>query len=132
MLPDALETSTNMIAAMARETRTFQDRSGTLRESIQPAPIAGSWRAGDLHQEVAAGQPYGIFLEEGTVSHRVEPRHRKALRWAVEGGYGFSRGHVVSGIAPKRFLADALDAHTETMGRVFEQAVGLAAQRAGF
>lgn len=132
-LRDAARLGLERVATRARQTTTFKDRSGAGRRSIQAGPVSGSFLHGDLHGEVAAGMPYMTFLELGTRDHFVRPRNpRGALRWAVPGGFAFSRGHRVRGIQAKRFMADALDASfAEIVGDV-QKAVELSFAQEGF
>ena len=64
------------------------------------------------------GFPYPLAIEEGTVSHWVEPVTFKALHWIDKktGEDRFSKGHYVSGIKADPYvdysiqnLADAVD-----------------------
>lgn len=97
-----------MVAARAKQVHDYEDRTGVLTNSIMPDPVTGSFDT-RIDAIVAAGAPYGVFLEHGTDDHEVRPRFRKALRWPVEGGFGFSAGHEVSGIRPRKFLDNALE-----------------------
>jgi hypothetical protein len=47
--------------------------------------------------------PYVFYLHEGTKSHMVRPKHKKALAW----NGNFSKGHMVSGIKAMKFLYNA-------------------------
>ena len=45
---------------------------------------------------------YAIFLERGTSPHFIKPSVKKALRWKKGNEWFFSKGHMVSGIKPRR------------------------------
>ena len=131
LMVEAASMGADMIAARARNEHDYNDQSGALTNSIQRGAVGGSFLDGTLEAEAAAGQPYGFYLEHGTDDHKVVPRHRQALRWPVEGGFAFSRGHVVSGIEAREFLAKALENEGDAIEEIFLDGVELAFTRAG-
>lgn len=50
-----------------------------------------------------------LFLNNGTVTHWVYPREGHTLHWVEDGEDHFSKGHQVSGIAPRNFLEHATE-----------------------
>jgi len=50
---------------------------------------------------------YAKFLEFGTSPHFISPKTKKALRWKVKNEVFFSKGHMVSGIKPRRHFANS-------------------------
>jgi len=62
---------------------------------------------------------YGIFVHEGTKSHSVAPTKKKALRWAVGGGFAFSRGHEVKGITADPYLENAAKKTFKNLTKIF-------------
>lgn len=71
-------------AAAAVHTRT-----GALVQSIykhQLRPLA--WEIGHNRQQA----PQAVFVHWGTRPHRIEPKNKKALRWAGPAGFRFARG----------------------------------------
>lgn len=130
-VPEALELCADLVAVEAKQTTAFEDRSGSLRNSIASDGVTGSLRSG-LAATVAAGAPHGIYVELGTRAHKIEPKHRKALRWPVEGGFAFAKAVNHPGTAPRKFLSGALDAKMVACVEVLNDAVALSFQRAGF
>ena len=53
--------------------------------------------------------PLGIYFEEGTRDHWIEPVEKEALHWAQDGRGFFSKGHQVSGIQPKWIMRDMVE-----------------------
>jgi hypothetical protein len=94
------EASLERIAARAKQTHTFVDRTGNLRNSIQSdgvtggngAPLVGvvsfaavserrpRTKRGKSRRSIGGGEPYGLFLELGT-SHI---RERRFIRDAID------------------------------------------------
>lgn len=50
-------------------------RTGALQRSVLISPITSS------AVEVSVNEKYGIFVEEGTAAHIIEPSGKKALYW---------------------------------------------------
>ena len=104
-LREGLEATCEAIAARARQTTTFKDRTSLLRRSIQESGVVV---AGDELQGVVSfaarskrGYPYGAAQEFGTRN----------------------------GVREKRFIRDAIDAQN---GDLLESAMGAAFRDAGF
>lgn len=137
---DAMGTSLQLVAASAKGSTAFQDRSGQLRNSIQAdPPPCGSFLRGDLAGTVSAGAPHALVIEEGSGQHgrkgapyRIRPRQRRALRIPVEGGFIFRREIWHPGVAPRLYLASALEQELSEIERIFGDHVELALARAGF
>lgn len=94
------EATLESIAARAKETTTFVDRTGALRNSIQSDGVTGGGgqpmvgtisfaavserslrkKRGNTRRSMGGGEPYGIFLELGT----VHIKERRFIRDAIE------------------------------------------------
>jgi hypothetical protein len=131
-IPLALELSADLVAAEAKLTHDYIDRSHNLTDSIARDDVTGNYESGNLEIIVAAGEPYGLPLEVGAKPHRIEPRFRRALRWPVEGGFVFAKGVNHPGIRAREFLGKALDAKLPDITRTFEDATELSFAQAGF
>lgn len=130
-VPTAIRLGADLVAARAKDVHDYEDQTGELTNSIAATPPTGSLMKGDLQAIVAAGAPHGGHLEYGTEDHFVKPVHHKALRWEAEGGYRFSKGHEVSGIRERAFLANALEHELDDIEGELEAAAELAFHRAG-
>lgn len=95
-----MEATMESIAARAKQTTTFTDRTGALRNSIQSDGVTGGGgapfvgvvsfaavstpsartRSGRKRRAGAVGAQYGIFLEMGT----VHIRERRFIRDAID------------------------------------------------
>lgn len=131
VLPAAVGQASDEFAVEARNAAPT-GKSRSLRNSILPLGIEGSWEGDDLSGGAGAGAPHALYVEEGTRDHWVRPRFRTALAWEVEGGFAFSRGHVVRGIEARHFMAGALEAYRPRFEIVIGDGVRLAARLAGF
>lgn len=115
-IEQGLDATLESIAARAKQTTKFTDRTSALRNSIQSDGATGSFVAGRMEGVVSyaarseKGYLYGAALEYGTAP-------RTSFR-------GFNRG-----ITEKRFIRDAID---QEFGGFLEQAVGAAFRDAGF
>lgn len=84
-LPQGLEMTCEQIAARARQTTTYTDRTAALRNSTQSAGVTGS-ASGELVGLVSfaarssKGALYGVYLELGT--RRI--RERRFIRDAID------------------------------------------------
>jgi hypothetical protein len=120
-------------ATRAKQVHEYEDRSGVLTNSIGAEGPTGSFAAGDLTAVVSAGAPYASYLEEGTPPHKIRPKFRKALRWAVEGGFAFAGEVDHPGTQPTRFLANAVEAtEPHLANNLVPQAIELSFVQAGF
>lgn len=128
----AMELAVDMVAARARAEHDYIDRTSTLTSSIQGEPPTGSFREGSLEGLVAAGAPYAAAIEEGARPHKIVPRHRRVLRWPVEGGFRFADSVNHPGNRAYRFLGNAIERSMPDITREFEAAVDLALADAGF
>ena len=50
---------------------------------------------------------YAKFLEYGTSPHFISPQTKKALKWKIKNEVFFSKGHMVSGIKPRRHFTNS-------------------------
>ena len=55
----------------------------------------------ELQSRVYSPVSYAKFLEKGTSSHFITPKTKKVLAWKSGGKWFYSKGHMVSGIAPR-------------------------------
>lgn len=130
-LPQGLDATCEEIAARARQTTTYTDRTGLLRQSTQNAGVTGSAR-GELVGVVSFaarsrdGYLYGLAQEFGTHAGR---RERTAKQIKRESGARFKGPRQRNGIKAKRFIRDAVDAQD---GALLESALGAAFRDAGF
>jgi len=69
--------------------------------------------------------PLGIYFEEGTRDHWIEPVEKEALHWVQDGRGFFSKGHQVSGIQPKWIMRDMVE---NSMGQ-FKQEIATGLKR---
>jgi hypothetical protein len=120
-------------ATKAKQTDKFRDRTGSLRNSIKPVGPVGSFGSGDLAVTLSAGAAHASFVEEGTPPHVIRPKHRKALRWPVAGGFLFAKVVRHPGTRATHFLADAAnESIIRLKDELLPQAVELAFLKAGF
>lgn len=132
LMAEAAAMGADIVANRAKSVHDYEDQTGHLTNSIMRVKTEGSFLAGTLQAEVAAGAKHGIFIEDGTNPTKpIRPRHRKALRWPVEGGYAFSKGHIPGPIKAREFLANALEHELDDVAEIFEDAAELAFMRAG-
>lgn len=120
---EGLELTLESIAARAKQTKTFVDRTGALRNSIMADGVEGSLSA-----------PDGLVgtVSFGATSERALRKKRGGKRRRMSGGfpYGLSQEYGSSnGVKEKRFIRDAIAAET---GDLIEGAVGAAFRDAGF
>lgn len=87
--------------AHAKATQSFHDRTGELRRSITRGQ-RGTWQ-----HFIRAGAKHAAYVEYGTKPHRIEARHRKALRYVQHGDIRFRRGVNHPGTKPRHFMDDA-------------------------
>lgn len=130
-IPVALKAAGDRIAAQAKETHEYTDRSGQLTNSIDAEQVAGSWSADNLEVSVAAGAPHAAAIEFGAKAHVIKPRYKKALRIPIEGGFRFAKGVQHPGNRPYRYLRNALEAVMPDAEEEVTAAVDLAFLNAG-
>jgi len=131
-LPLALELGADLVAAEAKQTHTYKDRTGLLTNSIARAPIEGSFDGQDLQCTVAAGAPYGVFVELGTRPHKIKPKYRRALRWPAEGGFAFAKEVDHPGTQPTFFIRRAVESQFLQVQQLLQDATELSFAEAGF
>jgi hypothetical protein len=129
-LREGLDLTCEAIAARARETTTFVDRSGLLRSSIQNAGVTGTPEELVGIVSFAArsdqGALYGVFLEFGTHQGARSISKRQERR---EAGARFTGPRQRKGIKARRFIRDAVDAQD---GSLIEGSMGAAFRDSGF
>lgn len=123
----ALSMSGELVAGAARRTGLFTDRTGKLRNSIMAAQPSGTFSAGTTSLAIEAGAEsttYAPAVHDGSVPHEIRPRRgRKALRFAVAGGYAFAKVVRHPGTRARPFMSEALDATEPRFGVIFGQAL---------
>ncbi len=111
-----LEATLESIAARAKQTTKFVDRTGLLRNTIQSDGVKGSFLGNKMEGVVSfaarssKGYLYGAALEYGT-----KPRT--------------SFSGVNRGITERRFMRDAVE---QEFGKFVEHAIGAAFRAAGY
>lgn len=130
-VPDALDLGADLVAAEARNNHDYEDQTGELTNSIQSDGVTGSLLSGNLEAHVAAGAPHAAPIEFGSKRHTFGPRHRKKLRWEIEGGFAFADEVDHPGNKPYRYLGNALDAKFPDIVQAVEDAVDLSFAEVG-
>lgn len=93
------------IHARASNVHRYTSRSGLLEREGVAFRVDGMDAVVFLSEAV----PYGRYLHEGTGSHVVEARNRRAPRFALGDGFVFARRVRVSGIKADPFLYNSAD-----------------------
>lgn len=119
-LREGLEATLESIAARAKQTTTFVDRTGLLRNSIRSEGAQGSFFGGQMTGSIGFG---------ATAGDAARAAGRKLRR-----GRGFQYGLAQefgtrTGVREKRFIRDAIDAEGSEF---LEDAVANAFRAAGF
>lgn len=104
-LRDGLEATCEAIAARARQTTTYQDRTGLLRNSTQSAGVTGT------RENMVGVVSFAARSKRGYL-------YGAAQEWGTR-----------TGVKAKRFIRDAIDAQN---GQLLEGALGAAFRDAGF
>jgi hypothetical protein len=128
----ALELGADLVAAHAKTSHGYTDRTGLLTNSIDKGDLEGSFKSQDLTITVSAGAPYAVFVEEGTRPHKIRPRFRKSLRWPVEGGFAFAKEVDHPGTRAVHFLRGAMEAKLPDVEQLLKDATALSFSQAGF
>lgn len=118
---------------IAKTDHDYKDKTGLLTNSIVVDGVYGAFKSNDLHAIIGAGADYALYVEKGTKPHKIKPKHRKKLRWAIEGGFMFAKEVQHPGTQGTRFLENAADAVTPKLAQEYiPDAVELAFVQAGF
>lgn len=130
----AIRIAADIAASDAKKSHGYTDRSSNLTNSISFDGPRGSFKSNTLESLVSAGAGYAVYVEKGTRKHDIKPKHRKALRWPVKGGFRFSRKGVKHpGTKPYRFLEGAVKRVTPTLkDKLIPEAVELSFVEIGF
>lgn len=112
-----VEMAVRDIREYAADNHRFVTRSGATEKSIV-SKSEGS--AG----EVWLASPVAVYQHEGTHKHEIVPRNKRALRWAVPGGFAFAKRVNVSGIKPDPYLYKAAEYQEPRIMARCEQALG--------
>lgn len=81
LLAQALTLVAHRIAAEAKRTTLFRDRTGSLRRSIMPGRVesSGDMLTVDVMAGGTGGVDYALFVHEGTRHMRARPFMREAV-----------------------------------------------------
>jgi|GEM_PF-5959962 len=126
-----LELGADLVAAHAKQNHDYEDRSGLLSNSIMSDGLQGSWQGDNLVAAVSAGAPHAAPIEYGARRHKIRPRHRRRLRWPVEGGYAFATEVDHPGNREYAYLGNALDAKLPAITTQIEAAIELGFRKVG-
>jgi hypothetical protein len=129
-LREGLDLTCEAIAARARQTSTFVDRTGLLRSIIQNAGVTdeGDELVGVVSFAARSdhGYLYGLALEFGTHQGARAVSKRQQRR---ESGPRFKGPRQKKGIKARRFIRDSID---QQDGALLQGALGAAFADAGF
>lgn len=119
------------IAGKRAEPRSWD--TGFFHATIDVVPVLAGY--GMLIYSYA---PYAAYMEYGTSAHFVSPVSAKALSWTDKGHfYGagikryFSKGHMVSGIQPRRHFRNSAKRVRKPVMQYVENKVRIAARKYG-
>lgn len=115
------EASLESIAARAKLTTTFTDRSGNLRNSMQSEGVTGG-----------GGQPFIGIISFAAVSEEKLRLKRGNKRRSKGGGFPYGLSQELgssNGVKAKHFIRDAIDAED---GALIEGSMKLAFRECGF
>lgn len=121
-LRQGMDATLEAIAARAKQTTTFVDRTGALRNSIQSDGATGNWSNGTLQGVVSFAATSGVALR----------KKRGGKRRRSTGGYLYGLAQEFgtrTGVREKRFIRDAIDAQD---GAFLDGALKAAIRAAGF
>jgi hypothetical protein len=119
-LHQGLDLTLESIAARAKQTTTFTDRTGALRNSIQ---------SDGVHED--GGELVGIVSFAATSEAKLRKKRGNARRSMSKGYlYGLAQEFGTrTGVREKRFIRDAID---DEDGEILESAMGRAFRDCGF
>jgi hypothetical protein len=125
-------TEMNAVARYARANHRFTSRAGKLEQSITTEVSSGGLQ-GCVYLKGGMA-PYGEYIHEGTgrygtrgTDFYVAPVTAKALHW----GKFFSKGHLIKGWRPDRFLTESLKVNRQHIIDGLVDAYTTALQKAG-
>jgi len=75
-LGEVAEEHAARVAAEARASHPYTDRTGNLTASIEALPAQGSVRGGDLTASVVAGEDYASYVDRGRFAFLVPAAER--------------------------------------------------------
>lgn len=130
-LHSALKMVGTMVANRAKEHHEYNDRTGTLTQSIRGAEPTGKFLEGKMSVDVKAGGArvkYALAIEDGAQPHVIKARKKKAL--------SFGDGIVVRSVKHPgnkayKFMANAVDHVMEgnRVENILESALASAIER---
>lgn len=119
-MEEAMAISVRDIQERARENHRFTTRTGEAERSIE-TKVSGSGTS--IKGEVGTTRLITIYLHQGTKAHDIEPRRKKALRWAAGGKFVFAKRAHNPGIKRDPFIFDAADAEASNIRARFDAAM---------
>jgi hypothetical protein len=102
-----------------QEGASRHSKQGNLFASVFNRPITGGREVGHDLQRA----PHAMFILFGTKDHFVAPKDKKALRWAGDGKFFFSKGHRVKGILSDNYLEVAATDAIKAMPGIVDKAL---------
>ena len=121
-----------LIAEHAQLNHRFISRSGNLERSAIPE-VSASGLQGTVYLDGGLA-PYAEYIHEGTGRYGpkrrdffVAPKVKKALHW----GRFYSKGHLIKGCRPDRFLLRAFEKSRDVIKENLTAAYMKALQKAG-
>ena len=106
--------------AHMRDGAGRHSKTGALFGSVFNNPLS------TLSQEVGHDErraAHALFILHGTKDHKVAPKDKKALRWAGNGKFFFSKGHMVKGIVADNYLETAAAEAVRQMPAIVDRAM---------
>ncbi len=97
----ALRRTAAAAATYAKLSRLYKSHTYGLRASIHSASLSPT------HARVSANARYAGYVEEGTRSHFIFPRRKKALRFTQNGAIRFARWVFHPGTKARPFMQEA-------------------------
>ena len=117
---EGFQVTLESIAARAKQTTTFTDRTGLLRQSIQSDGVEGSFFGDGLIGTLGFGATAG----EAAARRGRKLRRGRGFKYGLAQEFGSSNG-----VREKRFMRDAIAAEGPEL---LEDAVARAFRQAGF
>ena len=116
-LRQAIKASTIEVQDEAQTNHRFISRTGQLERSID---VKFNENSGIVYID-SQSAPHGPFVHEGTASHDIFPKNKKALRWVPQGGGAFQFARVVhhKGTKADPFLFNALKNKKDDIRNIF-------------
>lgn len=105
-LKEAMLLSVRDVQERARENHRFISRTGQAEGSIKVSLMG---RDNHLVGTVYTALPHAVYQHQGTRSHDIVPRSKKALRWSDGQNFIFAKRSHVAGIKADPYIFDAFE-----------------------